>query len=70
MDEEQPVVLLNQFSLVFTNEPYGDIPRLEDINVTHETGNLVITEDMMRKKLHSINTIKSASSALGYMRNL
>ena len=60
MDEKKVEVLLNQFSTVFTIEQDWEIPRLKDINVAHEYGNLMITEDMVRQKLHSINTTKSA----------
>ena len=52
-------MLLDHFSSVFTNEPDEDIPSAADHLINSSLGDLVITEDMIQKKLLHLNNSKS-----------
>ena len=59
-DEEKAEVLLEQFTSVFTEDPPGDVPGFDKREVEFEVPLLTITQDMVYKKLDSINKTKSA----------
>ena len=58
-DNEKADMLLDHFSSVFTNEPDEEIPVAADHLVNSSLGDLVITEDMIQKKLLHLNNSKS-----------
>jgi hypothetical protein len=58
-DREKAEVLLEQFTSVFTKEPQGDIPRLDDTHCDAPMQQLDITADMVKKKLAELKPNKS-----------
>ena len=58
-DQEKAQVLGNFFTSVFTNEPDGDIPESPEKVINEAMGNLLITEEMVKKKLNKLRTDKS-----------
>ena len=58
-DQEKAKALLNHFSSVFTQEPPGEIVRLENVNIQYNIENLKMNEDMVQKKLQNLNKAKS-----------
>lgn len=58
-DDEKCEVLLEYFSSVFTKEPPGEIPKLPPKKVLSYLNHLIITEDMIIKKIEKLNISKS-----------
>ena len=48
-DQEKAEALLNKFSSVLTEEPQGEIPRLEKVTIQYNIENLIIKEAMVKK---------------------
>ena len=57
-DREKAEVLLQQFSSVFTQEPGGEVPTFTRDNINHPNQKVIITEDLVRKQLQSLNKNK------------
>ena len=57
-DKAKANILQKQFASVFTQEKGGDIPEL-DKRTNMQISNLVITEDMLRSEILSLNINKS-----------
>ena len=58
-DKEKTEVLVDYFSSVFTNEPPGEIPHLDDIEIEDPLESITITEELVRKKLKALKANKS-----------
>ena len=58
-DEEKAESLLKNFTSAFTKEPDRPVSPVSDQAFTHELDELTVAEDMVKKKLKSINVSKS-----------
>ena len=57
-ESEQAEVLAYYFTSVFTKEPDGDIPMLQNKEVTSYLDETFITEDEVLKKINKLNPSK------------
>ena len=58
-DKDKADILQKQFSSVFTQEPNGEVPNLRE-KTENYLSNLVVTEEMVKNKILSLNVHKSS----------
>ena len=58
-EKEKAEVLLDYFSSVFTQEPEGEMPKIDPVDVDSPLEDIELTEEMIKKKLKNLKTTKS-----------